>query len=332
MVNTKSTERYRIFDTAWFDKNQDRLLWLLNSPLVSHWFRWVMGIDMTEHIDHIAPNHITTIRRITSHNAHLTKRFRTHDKYSKRLYYAFKPIWWAMHIADLLIDPLVPSLSFGFSTLTVRPSAGTSSPADGTLKRGPEGTWAAAQGASTAAAVNMSDVDFLATTALDTGSYYVYRSIACFDTSAVGSGATIQTTSKIRLYDKNDKNSGGTCHLLKASPSSPSSFATSDFVNVGTVKAFVAITVSASNSNTYNDYLMTDTTIVNPTGITYVGLRDKERDIDNVADTTKHQIAYAGADTAGTSQDPELVINYVVALNAVRSMFLSQAVKRSSSY
>lgn len=50
--------------------------------------------------------------------------FRTHDKFSKRLYYAFYPLWWTLHQWDTLFaNNFAPQLNFGFDTLTAYPDA-----------------------------------------------------------------------------------------------------------------------------------------------------------------------------------------------------------------
>src|SRR3990167_4064729 len=111
---------FRAFDKKWFARHQRVLLWLLNTFCVRIWFLWVMRINGKrssvgrKKIIKIEPNAITWRegeRRYSSE-------FRAHDKYSKRLYYAFKPLWWAMHFWDWLVgDRLAMRLSFGFSVL-----------------------------------------------------------------------------------------------------------------------------------------------------------------------------------------------------------------------
>ena len=41
MANSKN---YLAFDQKWFEKHQEKLLWLLNAPLIKYWFRWVLRI------------------------------------------------------------------------------------------------------------------------------------------------------------------------------------------------------------------------------------------------------------------------------------------------
>ena len=40
-------------------------------------------------------------------NGNIRGNFRTHDKFSKCIYYAFKPLWWAFHYLD---EPSIKSI------------------------------------------------------------------------------------------------------------------------------------------------------------------------------------------------------------------------------
>src|SRR3990167_6904029 len=73
--------------------------------------------------------------------------FRTHDKYSKRLYFAFKPLWYILHALDwAMLDRIeyAARFSFGFSTLTQYPgSIGAGNKMDGRFSRtGIDEAWA----------------------------------------------------------------------------------------------------------------------------------------------------------------------------------------------
>lgn len=60
----------QVFDKAWFQKNQKKLLWFSNTPVVKIWFRWVLikmpGFDekykipLKENIVCITPNSIVS--------------------------------------------------------------------------------------------------------------------------------------------------------------------------------------------------------------------------------------------------------------------------------
>src|ERR1051325_3574255 len=155
-TTNKNIGPYLAFSKEWFKRHQKVLLILLNWPVVKYWFRWVMRIHSwdcptSEKIAEIGPNyfvyaqvieHVSCERfaklsfknrkphcKIKCKGNHpiltRTADFRSHPKFAKRLYYAFRPVWWAMHIWDLAADRFIPRLSFGFDTLTAFPDAGT---------------------------------------------------------------------------------------------------------------------------------------------------------------------------------------------------------------
>ena len=119
------------FSKQWFLKYQKILLRFCNT-----WIgRKILCIDGNKSsigknkIIHIESNAIwwKTGRKVTAE-------FRTHDKFGKRLYYAFKPLWHLFHIWDLGFG-WQPNWNLGFDTLTVYPAAGANSPVDGGVGR-----------------------------------------------------------------------------------------------------------------------------------------------------------------------------------------------------
>ena len=126
---------YQAFDKDFFSRNQWWILWLLNAPLLKLWFRWAMRIP--EHdcahgkkIYNILPHALFRDRKPVFENGEWrlqqTAVFFGYPKYSRRIYYALWPVWWLAHAWDgLIADSFWPELSFGFSTLTVNPQAGS---------------------------------------------------------------------------------------------------------------------------------------------------------------------------------------------------------------
>src|SRR3990167_3952638 len=114
-------QNWLAFNKDWFEKHQRKLLWFCNAPIISTLFRRVLKIhgnrsDVRKNrITHIYPHAIGW-----STFSGRSYEFRTHWKYAKRLYFAFKPLWWAMHYWDgIFAEQHAPQLSFGFQTLTV---------------------------------------------------------------------------------------------------------------------------------------------------------------------------------------------------------------------
>src|SRR3990167_8011164 len=151
-----------VFSKEWFKIHQRKLIWLLNAPLIKYWFRWVMCIRKFDcpidvAINYIEPNAFWYGAKLVGKNKiKVTTDFRTDNKFSKRLYYAFKYIWWVMHIWDeIFADRMMPAYSFGFNTLTVYPNADPETTSvDGEVLevQGTDQTWAAIRaGAGTSA-------------------------------------------------------------------------------------------------------------------------------------------------------------------------------------
>src|SRR3989304_1166225 len=118
-------KHYRAFGSLFFLLHQKKLLWLLNDPRTKDWFRYVLRIhrdvDRRETICEIGPSYY----KVRLDKKYLQVDFRSHAKFSKRLYHAFKPAWWMAHSYDWMIaDRWTPELSFGFATLTKYPYPG----------------------------------------------------------------------------------------------------------------------------------------------------------------------------------------------------------------
>lgn len=144
------------FNSGWFEQHQQKLLWLVNHPLLSYWFRWVLRINGNrsavgrQKITRINPEAIFWLLPNGTHKAEL----RTHPKFGKRLYHAFKPLWWSLHFLDwLFIDRWIPEYSFGFDSLTAYPQAGSgggNTTVDGVVYTFLQSTWDLARTASPA--------------------------------------------------------------------------------------------------------------------------------------------------------------------------------------
>jgi hypothetical protein len=241
----KNVGPFIAFNKDWFAKNQRVLLWLLNAPLIKVWFRWVLGIHndcpRDVRITDIAPSNFSYGDRLVEKNGERllerTTDFRTHPKFGKRLYYAFRPLWWAIHFWDWSVaDRFVPQWSYGFFTLTAFPAAGSSSPVDGTVGRGGaipvNQTFANIRSGAGDYHSNTDDglAQLSATTTTDQYGTLI-RNITCFDTSALTSGATISSAVLSlwgNFFSKNDLGNSN-LHIAGATPASTSGLADADY-------------------------------------------------------------------------------------------------------
>lgn len=327
-----------VFSARWFAQQQGRLLWLLNTPLIRLWFRWVLCIHEQRLIVAIAPNSVTV------HDGGLTftTDFRTHAKYAKRLFYAFHPLWYACHVWDVIADPLVPSLSFGFSTLTAYSDPGDpgSVSGDALVFRGSvDETWATLRaGAGTsydATATSSFLVGFRGST---TSSQWklLQRALFHFDTSALTAGATISAaTLSIYGNDKQDQLSATPdITLYQSTVSSNTTFANADFQSFGTTAFATAITYASWSTTGYNDLALNANGLSNisKTAVSKFGAKNANHDVANSAPTWgSDQYAYLGsyyADQTGTTNDPKLVVTYTVSGSSVPVLAASQFGRR----
>lgn len=313
-----------VFSKEWFEARQAKLLWLLNTPIVSAWFRWVLRIHGTRSevngrkITQILPNAI-----FWQTGEQITAEFRTHDKYSKRLYHAFKPVWWFIHFWDwMILDRWLPDFSFGFDSLTVYTAAGTSTQFDGwiTVTQGSSdasSAWADAKAATNGTADQTSSTFTCEASVIDTGyapayEAYIARFYLTVDTSALGSGATLSSATW-NLYLNSTYGSPQSAFYDGNVSTSVSTLLGSHLSSAGTT-ADTSVKTSHSTS-TYNSWSLTSGGLsrVNKTGKRSYCFREAAFDVANVeptADTTGNVIGGAQADFTGTSQDPYLSVTY----------------------
>ena len=321
---------YLAFNEVFFKKHQKRLLWLLNSRLTKRWFRWILRIrkydcDIDKKITGIGPNRFFFGDRLFFKNNKFyierTADFRTHAKFGKRIYYAFRPLWWIMHAWDsLFADIFVPSLSFGFDTLTVYPEAGSgATTVDGVIYKFAVDTYANVRNSATGtvdktSATGPSFVGNLA----GGGGFEVDRGYTTFDTSALGAAALISaaTISIEGVARFNGDSDSVNCYSVTLANNND--LVTGDFniSNFGSTQFATSITFASWDTAAYNVFTLNANGIANisKTGVSAFGWRT----VKEVAATQPGGDTYITsrwADTAGTTSDPKLVITYSVALN-----------------
>ena len=388
-VANKNQGHFQAFSEAWFDKNQRTLLLFLNSKyrLIRRWARGVACIHeydvvIGKEITQIGPNRFSfgdkvflgTCREYRKHlsreEARKSKKicaltkcpghflrqrttdFRTHPKFAKRLYFAFKPMWWAFHAWDWLVaDRFVPRWSFGFSTLTQWPeSIGTDNPIDGLVFRNSVSeTWAtiiagAGNGSYGGAYIGTSSYPLVGYTSASTSSHFsnLYRAIFCFDTSALTSGVTI-SAAVLSIYGtaKDDGlSSTPDVDIYTSTPASTSAIANGDFSQIAsTSQTGSPITYANWGTVGYNDFTFNSTGRgnVSKTGISKFGARNTNHDVAASSPTwvsSQESILscqYSGF--TGTSRDPKLVVTYTSSTTFPRtaSVSVSSAASRTST-
>ena len=226
-----------------------------------------------------------------------------------------------MHAWDsLFADIFVPSLSFGFDTLTVYPEAGSgATTVDGVIYKFAVDTYANVRNSATGtvdktSATGPSFVGNLA----GGGGFEVDRGYTTFDTSALGAAALISaaTISIEGVARFNGDSDSVNCYSVTLANNND--LVTGDFniSNFGSTQFATSITFASWDTAAYNVFTLNANGIANisKTGVSAFGWRT----VKEVAATQPGGDTYITsrwADTAGTTSDPKLVITYSVALN-----------------
>ncbi len=317
-----------MFDKFWFKKHQKKLLWLLNNSITKKWFRYCLRIrkyDCSQKITEITPNSISWGDRYFKKKGkwylERTTDFRTHNKYSKRLFYAFFPVWLLFHWWDTLVNYLdLPELNLGFDTLTIYPDPGDpgANSVDGAFysDRPTPVNWATLRGSATTKSSIASPELFIRLNSTGVNSWrYAARTFATFLTSSLGSSATISSAVISWSGDTAAASDGFTSSIVTvaSTQASNNSLSTADWNSYGATELSSRKTVASWNPNGFNDFTLNSNGIsnINKTGVSKFAWLESN-DFDNtepsiVADTA---VEVYTADQTGTTQDPKLVVTY----------------------
>lgn len=328
-----NSQPYLAFDDNWFDKHQAILLWLLNGKF-RKFFRnlmWITEADFPLDKDIYCIGHNRYY--FDQKDGEIKVAFRTHAKYSKRIYYSLKPLWWVMHAWDWLVaDRFIPKLSFGFTTLTQFPGTiGAHNPVDGTVAReltlGSGVSWAtliAAAGNASDTTTDILRIEIRSDNA-STNWRRLQRFIACFDTSSITSTPTISATVMSMFSTGSQADDNGmspTYDIYLATPAATNALANADYGNIGSTSQTGAAMTYASwgTSVAYRDFTFNATGIgnVSKTGISQFGLREAAHDVAastpaGGGSNSSSYIEYHTSNAAGTTNDPKLVVTYSTA-------------------
>jgi hypothetical protein len=298
--------------------------------LFKYWFRWILRIHKdllwNEIIVEIQPNNYKVFCGFDKDNKILIRAdFRTHEKFSKRIYHAFSWIWWSLHFLNnigsylknyVVTERFIPN--FGFDTLTKYPDPDPeTSTVDGYVGRSASETFSGIR--SGAGNVKSDETTpnyfFRLIGTPDSDSYTsMARSIFLFDTSTLTSAAEVASaTFSVYAVDIGSTTpwTGYACHLCSSNPASNTVLANSDYSNLGSTSYGSSTTYS---NNIWIDFVLNSSGISNisKTSISKFGLRSSW-DINNSAPTgvyknIKNECRFA--EYTGSDYDPKLVILY----------------------
>ena len=289
----------------------------------------------------IEPNAITWFKDWKDGKPQFCTEFRTHEKFGKRLYYGFYPLWMIFHFFDMVIaNKFKPEWNLGFDTATYYPDAdpeSTTVDGQGAPYSAGGSDWGTLRSAAGAAALLSST----GTTAVLGGIYThsttdkfvaIYRSAILFDISGLVSGATI-SGNVLSFYGSSKNSDAGTPTLgiVSSSPASNTALAATDFniANMGTTEYVTRATYAGWSTSGYNDLTLNSSgnTFVNSAqsgdGIVKFGGRTAW-DIDNsapswVGNKGATMQAYM-ADETGTSKDPKLTVTYTAGTDYTKDL------------
>ena len=320
-----------MFDKFWFKKHQKKLLWLLNNSITKRWFRYCLRIrkyDCSQKITEITPNSISWGDRYFENKGkwylERTTDFRTHNKYSKRLFHVFYPIWYSFHIWDIIVNFLkLPKLNLGFDTLTVYPDPGDpgTTTVDGAVRSDRTITvnWATLRGSANAVLTTDLDNIFIRiynSTGASNGWRDGWRAFFGFDTSSLPDTATVTAATISISGDGIAENNGFTSSIVcvASTQASNTTLTTSDWASYGATEFITRVGFASWNENAYNDFSLNASGIgnISKTGVSKFTFLESH-DFDNsepalaIADSI---ISCYFADQTGTTQDPKLVVTY----------------------
>jgi hypothetical protein len=330
LIFNKNIGPFLAFTSEWFKTHQGLLLRLLNDPVLKYPSRRLLRITnqdcpTNERIVQIGPNYFSYGLRKIGHYSQITTDFRSHPKFAKRIYCAFRPLWWLCHAWDAgVADRLMPQLGFGFNTLTAYPDPNPEvTTFDGRTCYYGNYTWTQVRGNATA---NFTS-DSAATDALAQGEVIPGAGIAIsrceflFDTSGIGSDAIISAAILSVMSngtgDHTEANYPANLALVSCNPASNTGVTNTDYAIAkwGTTRfaSDVMLTTFLANTNIYSDMALNAAGLafINKTGISKFGIRPSNDLDDNTPTARSYGIGYF-ADQAGITQDPKLVITYAL--------------------
>lgn len=307
-----------MFTHQWFSRHQKLLLKLANTFIGKRILGFHLNQTKARKIVKITPNSIHWIE-----GDKIKAEFLTDNQYSKRLLKILYPLWFVLHLWDWI---WYPRFNLGFDTLTSNPDSNpeTTSVDGRVFKDGVDLTWANihdpadGDGAQDAAAATQ----HIYIKASNTSSQWasLYRSYYLFDTSSLGSGATISTAVFSVYVTAIDNDFGGNMDLITTTPASNTALAAADYDQVGTTLQATSIAIVSLSTSAYNDWTLNATGLgnVSKTSITKFGARMSQ---DTVNSPPTWSASVDGGVTANYSDvgsnKPKLVVTYTPAFGGI---------------
>lgn len=310
-----------MFNKQWFLKYQRILLFLSNTWIGRKIFR-IDGKRSSvgkNKIIAIIPNAI-----FWKEKDEFVVEFRTHKKFSKRLFYVFKPVWYLMHWWDILIaNQVKPDWNLGFDSLTVYPDADpetTSTDGDANRASVDQTFTDIRSGAGTGQdPAGTNGGPYLAASTTTDQFAQQNRYFGLFDTSSLDDDATVSAAT-LSIYGAAKSNNLGSPEIVtvSSSPASNTNIVAADYAiaNFGSTEFASRLSYASFTTSAYNDISLNASGISNIslTGISKFGIISGW-DFDNSfggswSSAAVSQMRFNTADVADTTTDPKLAITF----------------------
>lgn len=317
-----------IFDDKWFEKYQNIILKILSIPFFGKLAKKILcirryDIGYENRIIRITPDSYTIlIKKHKNGRIKAATDFRTHNKYSKRIYYSFYYVWKLFHFWDVNIaNVFFPKLNLGFDTFTVYPDTGSgSTTVDGRVYRtSVDETFSAiTTGAGTTVDTTgtTADVAILQVSATSNQYSTLVRGFFTFNTvSLMGATPTAATLSLRGTFKQNQLGGSPDLHIAGANLTAVNNLSTADYL-LRQQLSYSSITYSSFSTTGYNDFSLNTSGLerINKNGVSQFSAQ-LAWDIQNSFGGSWVGGGNAGmqcrfADNTGTTDDPKLVVTF----------------------
>lgn len=199
------------------------------------------------------------------------------------------------------------------ATSTFVPAAGANTPVDGFVRNSGV-TYSTTQSAGSGNSADVTATNIFCQNTLDTGTFFISRSVLDFDTSSLGSGAII-TSATLTLTDANDGNfanaNADTLDIVGNTLVATNNVGTGDYGSFNTTVYGSLALSSWTAAGGSNVITLSNTAVINTTGITKIGVR-MAKDISVTAPSGTNRVSFLSSDNGGSK--PTLTVNYTMFL------------------
>jgi hypothetical protein len=327
----------RYNENLWFKQQQNLLLWMANTD----YGRDLLNIPKWyPHVLEIQKNNVKTLLGFEDGKMKIMADFRVGAKWSNIIRYRwaefqeYAQYFYASRssFARPILFPVAQVPNYAYLTLTAYPDPDVeTTTVDGRTFWQGDAVWSTARtsagtGASdtVAAAGSANIVTFTTSSNWDT----IIRFIALFDTSSIGDSDTIDSAT-FSLFGSSVTDTGfnQAARMVDSNPASNTAVGAGDYyrnslpIGGGALQSATSIDLGVWSTSAYNDFTLDATGLasISKTGVSKFGMmltNDQSGTEPTWASNVGASAGCKHADTAGTTNDPKLVVQYTAAAGA----------------